>query len=315
MSFPLIGNEKLGIALGTAIEHNHIPHAIILEGEAGLGKHTLAQYLSRAILCFEDKRPCDECKSCKLNFSGSHPDLITIAPEDKKKNISVNQIRALRQTAFVKPHIAERKVLIIDKAETMNEQSQNALLKVLEEPPESVYFILIAETASALLETVLSRCIKFTLSVPEKSAARDWIAANVKPRRDNELIEKALESSKGNIGRAITLLRKKNDNSPEAAAREFSDMLFDGDEFGMLCLLNRFEKDRPAADAFFASLKYTVANTLRNNYSDINKAKFLTEFYTLIDSFIQSLKTNINLSLLFTAVVSSVEKLRKNYLK
>ncbi|MBE6733453.1 MAG: DNA polymerase III subunit delta' [Ruminococcaceae bacterium] len=315
MSFPLISNEKLRFALEAAIKHDHIPHAIILEGEAGLGKHTLAAYLSRAILCSENKKPCGECKSCRLNLSGSHPDVITVAPEDKKKNISVNQIRELRQTAFVKPHMAERKVLIIDKAETMNEQSQNALLKVLEEPPKSVYFILIAETAAALLETVLSRCVKFTLSVPEKAAAKEWISSNVKPKRDDELIESALVSSKGNIGRAITLLRKKSDNSPESAAREFSCMLFDGDEFGMLCLLNRFEKDRPAADAFFASLKYNIATLLRENYRDTSKAKLLTELYSLIDSFTASLKTNINLSLLFTALVAAIEKLRKNYLK
>lgn len=313
MSFPLIGNEKLRLALEAAINNDHIPHAIILEGEAGLGKHTLASYLSRAILCANGEKPCGVCQSCKLASSGSHPDIITVAPEDKKKNISVGQIRELRQTAFVKPHIADRKVLIIDKAETMNEQSQNALLKVLEEPPKSVFFILITETAAALLETVLSRSIKFTLGVPSSAAAKQWIADNVKPKRDDELIEAALLSSKGNIGRAITLLRKKNDNSPEAAAREFSDMLFDGDQFSMLCLLNRFEKDRPAADAFFASLKYNIANILRNNYSDIGKAKLLTELYNLIDSFTASLKTNINLSLLFTAVVVEVEKLRKTY--
>lgn len=314
MIFPLIGNEKVRQAVLSQIKGDRLPHAIIIEGEKGLGKHTLSAFLSRAALCSQNDKPCGSCQSCHLAAVGSHPDIITVAPEDKKKNIAVAQIRQLRQSAYVKPHLGSRRVFIIDKAETMNEQSQNALLKVLEEPPQGVFFILIAESAAALLETILSRCVVLKLSTPKRCDSAAWISENIKPRREEAVIHRALDDSKGNIGRAVELLRKRNSDSPEAAAKDFADILFTGDEFTMLCLLNRFEKDRPKADVFLSSFKYEISVLLRSNYNDIGKAKILSELYTLCDSFTESLKTNINLSLLFTEMVATVKKLCKNYL-
>ena len=314
MIFPLIGNEKLSKTILSQIENNRIPHAIIVEGEKGLGRHILAEFLSSAILCSGNNSPCGECQSCRLREAHSHPDISTVAPEDKKKNIAVGQIRELRQSAFVKPHLGNRRVFIIDKAETMNEQSQNTLLKILEEPPAGVYFILITESAKAMLETVLSRCVTFKLAPPPRKDAAEWINANIKPKRDFELINKALDESKGNIGRAVELLRKRNADSPEAIAKSFCELLFSGDEYTMLLTLNKFQQDRPKADVFLSSFKYEISVLLRKNYSDPQKAKLLTELYTLCDRFYGSLKTNINLSLLFAEIVATIRSLRKEYL-
>lgn len=313
MIFPLIGNEKIRNTLLSQIQNDRVPHAIIIEGEKGLGRHALAEFLSNAVLCTGNNSPCGECQSCRLGMSHSHPDISTIAPEDKKKNIAVNQIRELRQSAFIKPHLGNRRVFIIDKAETMNEQSQNTLLKILEEPPKGVYFILLTESAKALLETVLSRCVSFKLSPPPRNEAAEWILANIKPKRDVELIKNALDEAKGNIGRAIELMRKRNSDSPEAAAKSFCELLFTGDEYTMLLTLNRFEKDRPKADVFLSSFKYEISLLLRKNYTDKKKAKLLTELYSLCDRFYESLKTNINLSLLFTEIVATIRSLRNKY--
>lgn len=314
MSFPLIGNEKIKETVSILIKNDRFPHAVIIEGEKGLGRHLLTDYLSLAILCENAEKPCYDCKSCHLAKVGSHPDIITVAPEDKKKSIAVDQIRELRQSAFVKPHISNRRVFIIDKAETMNESSQNALLKILEEPPANVYFILIAETAEALLTTILSRCITLKLVAPKISDSLEWVSDNVKPKRDKEVILNALQDAKGNIGRAVELLKKRNSNSPENIAKDFSELLFSGDEFYMLTLLNKFEKDRPKADVLISSIKYEVSLLLRKNYTDIKKAKFLAELYSLCDGFAASLKTNINLSLLFSQIVATIKKLQKDYL-
>lgn len=314
MSFPLIGNEKIRETVLTLIKNDRFPHAVIVEGEKGLGRHILTDYLSLAVLCEGNEKPCNCCQSCHLAKVGSHPDIITVAPEDKKKSIAVDQIRELKQSAFIKPHISNRRIFIIDKAETMNEPSQNALLKILEEPPKNVYFILIAESSEALLSTILSRCITLKLAAPKISDSLEWISQNIKPRRDNELIKAALEDAKGNIGRALELLRKKNSDSPEMIAKEFSSLLFSGDEFYLLCLLNKFEKDRPKADVLISSIKYEVSLLLRKNYTDIKKAKFLAELYSLCDGFAASLKTNINLSLLFSQIVATIKKLQKDYL-
>ena len=314
MSFPLIGNEKIRLATENAIQSGRFPHALIIDGDTGLGKHTLAEYLSLCLLCGSDTKPCNNCRSCQMAKSKNHPDITIIAPEEKKKNIAVAQIRQLRQDAFIKPHVSNCRVFIIDKAETMNEQSQNALLKILEEPPRGVYFILIAQSAAALLETILSRCVTFSLSPPDREEACRYIAQNIKPKREEGLILKALDEAKGNIGRATELLKKRNSDSAEAAAKEFSRLLIDGEEFEMLCILNRFEKDRPAADVFLSSLKHEIAALVRKNYNDTQKCKALTELYSLTDSFMASLKTNINLALLFTEIVASVKRLCREYL-
>ena len=175
MSFPLAGNARIRGALTAAIESGRLPHAILIEGDKGTGRHTLAAFTARAAVCEGENKPCGECRGCRLEHAGTHPDIWTVAPEDGKKNITVAQIRSLRSEAYVKPHMSARRVFIIDMADTMNEQAQNALLKVLEEPPGSVLFILIAENKAALLDTVISRCTVLSLSPPEISEAEKYL--------------------------------------------------------------------------------------------------------------------------------------------
>ena len=314
MSFPLICNEKINASLTSQISSGRLPHAIILEGEKGLGKHTLAAYISKVLVCEGEKKPCFNCRSCHLAESGNHPDIITVAPEDKKKNIAVAQIRDIRQKAFVKPHISSKRAFIIDKAETMNDQAQNALLKILEEPPESVVFILITESGAALLPTVISRCVIYRLSPADISTAENWISNNLRLKADKEAVHSALTASKGNIGRALEILRKKSSSPAEAAAKEFAGIIFSANEFELLTILSEFEKDRPSADVFLSALKYEIAELLKENYANIGKAKVLTELYGRIDGFLEALKTNINLALLFGAVVSTVKQLCREYL-
>jgi len=315
MSFPLICNEKIKVSLSSALSVGRIPHAIILEGETGLDKHTLADFISISALCEEDGGSCGNCRSCHLAKSGNHPDIISVTPEDKKKNISVAQIREIRQKAFIKPHISKKRVFIIDKAETMNEQAQNALLKILEEPPESVIFILITESGAALLPTVISRCVTYRMYVPSISAAEEWIISNKKVKADQETVHSAVSSAKGNIGRALEILRKKNSSPAEAAAKEFASVMLFADEFELLTLLSEFEKDRPAADTFLSALKYETVQLLKENYLNNGKAKTLTEIYNRIDGFLDALKTNINLALLFSTIVCTVKQLCRDYLE
>ena len=113
--------------------------------------------------------------ACKNAANHNHPDIIKIAPLEGKKNIAVSQVRELKSDAYIKPHMSQKKVFIIDYADTLNEQSQNALLKVLEEPPENVIFILIAETKASFLETIISRCVVLTLSTPERQTAVEYL--------------------------------------------------------------------------------------------------------------------------------------------
>ena len=165
MSFPLVGNKRAKDTVESFISSGRFPHAIIIEGEIGTGKKTLAGYLAKTALCEEPTPPCGVCRNCHLADAGPPPDIQVVAPEEKKKNIAVGQIRELRTTAYHSPHTARRRAFIIEEAETMNAASQNSLLKVLEEPPSDVVFILVTTSAKALLDTVISRCMTISLSL------------------------------------------------------------------------------------------------------------------------------------------------------
>lgn len=304
MNFPLVGNSKIGSSIQNALTENRLPHAILIEGENGLGKHTLAYYLSAFAVCSGKNAPCGECRNC--NLGTNHPDITLIAPEDGKKNISVAQVRELKSNAYIKPHMAKRRVFIIDYAHTLNEQSQNALLKVLEEPPESVLFILIVESRSALLETIISRCVVLTLNVPEKNESIEYLKN--KTNFSEEEIANAVSNSKNNIGKALKLLLGEEDSKTSIAAKEYLSSFLREDTFGMLGLTAPFEKSRILADAFFKDLKYYTADKLRKNPKSY-VAFSLTQFYSLLCELEKSLITNINLSLLFCTLASSAEQI------
>ena len=246
-----------------------------------------------------ENAPCLSCRSCHLAQSGTHPDITYSAPEDEKKNITVAQIRNLRNEAYVKPHISERRVFLIDMADTMNEQAQNALLKVLEEPPGAVIFILITESKASLLDTVISRCTVLSLSLPETEEAVVYIKKSSEYAQEE--IRKALDESGGNIGLSLELLSGETKSAD--AAEQFIGFMLEGNELEMLKLTLGFEKNRVEAGRFIKELRVCAAKEVRKKKADTFTARVLTEFYNELPRFEQSLDTNINLSLLFCSLV------------
>ena len=308
MRFPLVGNEKIRISVENFIRESRIPHAIIIEGDRGTGRHILSDFLSKAAVCSEDNKPCGVCKNCHLADIYSHPDITVTLPEDGKKNIAVSQIRNLKNEAFVKAHQADKRVFIIDCADTMNEQSQNALLKVLEEPPSNIIFILLAESKASFLDTIISRCVILTLNVPSFEEAKAFL--NQKGDFSQNDIENALNETQCNIGKAIDLLSGKGDTKTSAAAKEFIQCMMRNDEWGCLSLVAQFEKKRVEADRFFKDLKYHTALCLKKN-SNGHTAKKLSSFYSRLSFYEKSLITNVNLGLLFSALTADAAKIFK----
>ena len=304
MIFPLVGNDKIRQSVENSVRENRIPHAIIIEGDKGTGRHTLADFISKAAVCEEEVRPCAVCKNCHLADINSHPDIVVTAPEEGKKNIAVAQIRTLKNEAFVKPHQAKNRVFIIDFADTMNEQSQNALLKVLEEPPGNIIFILIVESKSSLLETIISRCVVLSLNVPPKEEAEEYI----KSKWNFDGVGETLVETGNNIGKAIDLLSGKGDTKTSAAAKEYIESLMRLDEWGCLLAVAPFEKKRIDADRFFKDLKIHIASLIKTNPNG-TKAKKLSAFYSKISVYEKSLVTNVNLGLLFSAVTADGAKI------
>lgn len=300
MNFPLAGNVRVKEAVTSMISLHRIPHAILIDGDKGTGRHTLARYIAQAAVCGKENAPCGECRNCRVSESGAHPDITFISPEEGKKFINVGQVRTLRAEAFVKPHMSERRVFIINTAETMNESAQNAFLKVLEEPPEGVVFILVSLSASELLETVVSRCTRLSLAPPDIDTAVRYISENTDYGR--ELIAAAAEETGGNIGAALRMLSDGGGDKSDTAEK-FIDFMLAGDQAKMLAITADIEKSRIDSELFIKELKAGITRRIRKSDMTGDTAAKLSEFYYSLSEFEASLATNINLGLLFCAAV------------
>lgn len=302
MSFPLVGNSRLKGALLKTLAAGRLPHAVLIEGEEGLGKTTLAEFLCKAVFCEEDNPPCGKCAGCRLFMTGNHPDLTVVEPEKDRKTISVSSIRNIVAAAAVSPQRAKRHIFLIDCAEAMTPEAQNALLKILEEPPASVMFILTSESRAQLLTTVVSRCAVLTLSPVDGKTAEEYISGRVK--KDAEDIKKAVASARGNIGVALALLRKKSASAAGDTAQSFADIMQNGSQYEMLKLLLPLEKSRPKTLDFYNALEVKLVSLIRASRSKTLVGRYERLYNTVIDHK-ALLKSNANLSLLLTRLAAA----------
>lgn len=141
-----------------AHEKGRLPQALLLIAVQHLLPSNFAYKMSAAMLCSAQQQPCGQCKSCRLSARHEHPDLFYLQPDKEGGIIKIDQIRDLQTQVFTSPQLGQHRVVIINPADRMNEASANAILKILEEPPSSLYFILITETVGTIPVTILSRC-------------------------------------------------------------------------------------------------------------------------------------------------------------
>lgn len=306
MIFPLVGNENIKEVIINAINNKRIPHALIIEGDSGTGKSALAQYISAAAVC--GGLPTDDNdRNVRLALAGTHPDIYIAAPEEKRKNISVDKIRAMRSEAYIKPRTADCRVFIIDKAETMNVASQNAILKVLEEPPGNVYFILITLSSFDLLPTIRSRAVCLSLTAPDTKTAVNYLLSNSKA--DKETVLSAVNIAKGNIGRAEILLGKRKAKKTDNAAAEYVNELLYGTEYGMVKICFALEKDRNATADFYKELKYIFMSKARENTDNSALLKKFVKMCDTVCELEKQLDTNANLPLLFAVTAGKLRSI------
>lgn len=145
-----------------------LSHAYIITGGTASDRADYARRLSTAYVC-ESAAPCGRCRHCEKAIGGIHPDVITVTLLEDKREILAEQARALRSDAYIRPNEANRKVYLIDPADTMNEVAQNALLKVLEDGPGYAAFLLLCANPGKLLSTIRSRCETLTLPPAEEA--------------------------------------------------------------------------------------------------------------------------------------------------
>jgi DNA polymerase III subunit delta' len=216
-----------------ARQFEQLPHALLLQGRPGLGKHDFAVQLAQALLCEQarDGVACGQCHTCRLFAAGTHPDLAGVGLVEDAKSITVDQIRALGDFLSLRPHTAARKVVIISPAEAMNINAANCLLKLLEEPPLGSMLLLVTSHPARLPATIRSRCAHLLFRLPAPAVGQVWLQARAETRNESALL---LESAGGAPLLAQTLAREE---FPQIRAKLLQDLtaLSQGREHPVSC--------------------------------------------------------------------------------
>lgn len=157
-----------------------LAHALLLTGPVGVGKQRLANALAQALLCQQSTGlACGQCQSCHLAAAGTHPDLHILLPDEGKRLIRVDQVRELVDFAMHTPQYDGYRVAIIEPAQALNRNAQNALLKTLEEPGKDTLILLLSDQPSLLLPTIRSRCQQVALPLPAMEQALEYLVPRV----------------------------------------------------------------------------------------------------------------------------------------
>ncbi len=201
----IIGNEKNKNILERTIELNKISHSYIFWGTEGIGKKVIAKEFSKKILCLQDHNNNCDCKSCIEFDSNNNPDFQLLEPNDGK--IKIEQIREMQRKVAEKPIISDKKVYVIDNADTMTTEAQNCLLKTLEEPPEYITIILICSNEDNLLSTIKSRCTRMHFEPINDEEVKKYINLEFP---EQQISENIIKLAQGSIGKALKLNEKKD---------------------------------------------------------------------------------------------------------
>ena len=213
----IIGQDRIKEHLRSALSTGKVSHAYILNGEKSSGKEFIAKVFAMALQCEKGGvEPCQECRSCRQALSGNQPDIIRVIHE-KPNTISVDDIREqVNSDVGVKPYSSARKVYIINEAEKMTAQAQNALLKTLEEPPEYAVLLLLTANVDALLPTILSRCVQLNMKPAPDMLVRKYLCEQLQV--PDYKAEVCVAFARGNVGRAKALASSEDFENIKAEA-------------------------------------------------------------------------------------------------
>jgi DNA polymerase-3 subunit delta' len=262
----LMGNQGVKRALAGDLPRSH---AWIISGPAGSGRHTLATLMAQAFVCRQHQgQPCGHCPDCVKVASGIHPDVAPVsrfmaaADMDKDRELKVEAVRALRRDAFIRPNEAERKVYLIDRP--LSGQDQNALLKLLEEGPAFAVFLIVVENAASLLETVRSRCTELTCTPLTEEEVRSALRQRY-PQQEESALQAAAAASEGLLGQAIRHLEEQEDTLTPWVTRWLEALVQGGELALMTCSVEMQVKkfDRGQLAPLYQRLEMSFHRALR----------------------------------------------------
>lgn len=245
----LLGNDRLKQNLTGAFAKNRVSHFYLISGPEGSGKKTLTRLLAAAALCTGEQKPCMSCSHCRKVLSGTHPDFITV-DDPEKRFVPIELIRDTQADLYIQPNEGHRKIYLFPRAQDMLIPAQNALLKILEEPPAYGVFILLTDNAEKLLPTVRSRCTELALTTLPETVLRPALEKAC-PHASTQQITGAIGRSGGYLGQAIRILEESEDASQNTL--QFLTAYANSDGMGLLQVLVPMEKWK--RDALVAELE------------------------------------------------------------
>lgn len=213
----IIGQQQIKEHLHNALSTGKVSHAYIINGEKASGKEFIARIFAQTLQCEQEgTEPCNECRSCKQAMSNNQPDIIRVMHE-KPGTISVDDIRSqVNNDIAIKPYSSKYKIYIINEAEKMTVQAQNALLKTLEEPPAYAVIILLVSNINALLQTILSRCVVLNMKPVEDELIRSYLMKELQV--PDYKAEVCVAFARGNVGKAKALASSEDFDNVKAEA-------------------------------------------------------------------------------------------------
>jgi DNA polymerase-3 subunit delta' len=297
----LIANEKAYQTFAAWISGERLPHAILLEGPPGCGKSTFARQLAMAALCEAPaaQKPCGICRHCVKMEKDIHPDFALYEGEGRTRSFHIETVRALRSRAFIYPNEAKRKVFLLRNIQDMSVQAQNALLKILEEPPDTMVFLCTCENKSALLETILSRVTTLALQIPTPAQCAALLPTLLPGHEEARYHDAALAAA-GNVGRALVLLQSDS-TGRSGEAKALWESLSSHRELDALAILAAYYKDRKSfsetLSAFRLVVEGFILNPTHTHTGRISPLR-LMQILAIIDECMAVCAGNVNCSLL-----------------
>lgn len=245
------------------IASGKLSHAYLIEGGEGCGKTYFARFAAAAVLCTGDKPPCGKCPSCVKALAGSHPDLFYFSP-DKKASMGVETVRDIKKSLFFMPNDGDRKVYIIDDAQKMTVQAQNALLKFIEEPPASVLFFIVTDKKESLLPTVVSRTRIISLAPSDNADIRRFLMSESK-KSGGEQIDEAINMAEGSPGKALKLLCRDFSRQRQLCL-DFMPVLVSTSKSDAMAFLLSMKLNRDGVKEFFTLLMTALADVMNARF-------------------------------------------------
>lgn len=310
METKIYGNLNVVGVLESMLKSERVPHAVLFYGEKGLGKKTLASWLSSRIAA----------PGQSINPM-SYPDIIWAKKGGASQTFSVDTVREVSADAFVLPNNGDRKVYIFADCEGMRSEAQNALLKIIEEPPPFVHFIFTAGSREVFLPTIISRTVCFGVSVCSEDECRMALAEK---GYDNEKISGALSAFPGNIGMQISYIEDERTQKTVKIIRDITNGI---NSFGEYKTLKAFaelesEKNRAMAKEVMAlldkivmdslSLKFDVASRMgpypegAQKMAEVLSVSKALKLHALFSDAAKAIDSNANLNLFLSALCGKI---------